>query len=217
MKILRPSLRWSSSHQKRFLSEAELTSLLSGDGVVPVIGTGLIKSHPFILSELVEGPNLAQFLDTQGSVLDITTALAWARSLAQTLQSAHEAGILHRDLKPENILLQRSPDNQQLIPRITDFGLGRRFQQSADLSADSSTGQLLVGTARYMAPEVAVGRTVTGSVPADVFSLAAILFQCVTGHVHLMAEATWTSSDESSGLQRRQPIGSIPGFRLPSV
>ncbi len=183
MKILRPSLRWSKSHQKRFLKEAELTSLVTHPGIVPIIGTGLINSNPFILSEHVDGPNLAQFLAAHGPVLDVQTAVTWTRSLAQTLQAAHEAGILHRDLKPENILLQSERDGQQVTPRITDFGLARRFQQSVANSVESSTGNVLVGTARYMAPEVVGGHIQTGSISADVYSLAAVIFQCVTGRV----------------------------------
>ncbi len=174
MKILRPSLRWSKSHQKRFLKEAELTSLVTHPGIVPIIGTGLINSNPFILSEHVDGPNLAQFLAAHGPVLDVQTAVTWTRSLAQTLQAAHEAGILHRDLKPENILLQSERDGQQVTPRITDFGLARRFQQSVANSVESSTGNVLVGTARYMAPEVVGGHIQTGSISADVYSLAAV-------------------------------------------
>lgn len=182
MKVLRPSLRWSRSHQKRFLREAELIASLTHPGIVPVIGTGLIRANPFILSELVDGPNLAQRLSGHGSMLEPDLAVSLIRQIAQALQAAHESGILHRDLKPENILLQHD-QHGQWVPRITDFGLARRcepfsFQQSASI-----TKNVLIGTVRYMAPEVVLGKNQSGSVQADEFSLAAILFECLTGHV----------------------------------
>lgn len=183
MKFLRPSLRWSQSHQKRFLREAELTSLLDHPGIVPVFGTGLLGASPFILSEYVNGPNLAEYLAKFGPTLDVETSVSWVQSLAKALQLAHESGILHRDLKPENILLQSASGRQSLIPRITDFGLARRTDQSSFPLNATSTANVLIGTARYMAPEVAAGRHLTGSVTADVYSLAAIMFQCLTGRV----------------------------------
>src|SRR5439155_16999591 len=84
--------------------------------------------------------------------------------------AAHAAGLVHRDVKPHNILLAGSH------PFLADFGL----TQAADASHLTATGQF-VGTFDYIAPEQIEGKKVTSR--ADIYSLAAVLYECVTGQV----------------------------------
>jgi serine/threonine-protein kinase len=88
--------------------------------------------------------------------------------------AAHEHGVVHRDLKPDNIMLVRRAANTDFV-KVLDFGMGR-----AGSDPDFATREgAVLGTARYLAPEGAQGGQVGPE--GDVYSLATLLFQCITG------------------------------------
>src|SRR5262249_29833378 len=94
---------------------------------------------------------------------------ALVRTLALAVQAAHDAQVIHRDLKPGNVLLTNDG-----TPKVTDFGLAKKL----DEQGQTVTGAV-VGTPSYMPPEQADGHKV-GPL-ADVYSLGAILYECLTG------------------------------------
>ena len=101
--------------------------------------------------------------------------------VCRALQRAHDAGIIHRDLKPENIFLVRSPDDDDEIAKVLDFGIAKIKAPPGEegLSSSTKTGAVL-GTPYYMAPEQARGlRTI--DYRADLWSLGVIAYKCVTG------------------------------------
>lgn len=92
--------------------------------------------------------------------------------ISEAIGHAHQQGIIHRDLKPANILLDRTAQ-----PKITDFGLAKMTGSESHLTG---TGEIL-GTPSYMAPEQARGRVTDIGPSADIYSLGAILYCCLTG------------------------------------
>jgi eukaryotic-like serine/threonine-protein kinase len=131
--------------------------------------------------ELVEGPTLADRLSQGPMPLDET--LAVARQIAEALEAAHERGIVHRDLKPANVKL--TPDG---VVKVLDFGLAKAFDSgTVDVAGASPTitspavtrAGVIMGTAAYMSPEQARGRTVDAR--TDIWAFGCVVFELLTG------------------------------------
>src|SRR5262249_7353585 len=114
-------------------------------------------------------------------------------ALARAMHHAHRHGIVHRDLKPGNVLLSvvagdgaaQPGAGPNWVPKITDFGLAKKL----DDASSTQTGAVL-GTPSYMAPERAGGRSREIGPPADIYSLGAILYECLTGRPPFKAPST---------------------------
>ena len=182
----------SAEEVQRFRAEANAAAHLDHPGIVPIFEVGEQDGQHFFTMALVHGSNLAERL-RQGPMPPREVATL-VRSIAVAVQHAHDKGVIHRDLKPANILLEGGderrlglcPDpgersgqspNLRWIPRITDFGLAKLIQSDAHLTG---SGQV-VGTPSYMPPEQAAGHTHDIRETADVYSLGAILYACLTG------------------------------------
>jgi WD40 repeat protein/predicted Ser/Thr protein kinase len=154
----------------RFRTEAEALARLQHPHVVQVFDVGEHAGQPFLALEYVEGGSLADRLAVAPP--EPRAAARLVEALARGVQAIHEKGVLHRDLKPGNVLL--ADDG---TPKVADFGLAKRLDAADGLSR---TGDAL-GTPSYMAPEQAAGRTAEAGPAADVYSLGAILYECLTG------------------------------------
>lgn len=156
-------------HRSRFLREAEAAAGVSHPHVVQLFEAGTWAGQPYLVLEYCSGGSLADQL--RGSPLPKDRTAALLESLARAVQAAHEQGVIHRDLKPQNVLLAADGS-----PKVTDFGLAKLTDSGEGLTA---TG-VVMGTPSYMAPEQAAGRREVGAA-ADVYSLGAILYECLTG------------------------------------
>jgi hypothetical protein len=152
----------------RFKTEAEAIARLQHPGIVQIYEVGEHNGLPYFALEYCPGGSLHHKLG--GTPLAPTEAAALVEKLARAMQAAHAKGVIHRDLKPGNVLLAEDG-----TPKVTDFGLARKL----DEAGQTQTGAVM-GTPSYMAPEQASGNKDTG--PAcDVYSLGAILYECLTG------------------------------------
>ncbi len=177
----------------RFRTEAEAAARLVHPNIVQVYEVGEAAGRPYLALELVEGGSLAQHLT--GTPQPPRDAARLIAPLARAMGYAHRHGVVHRDLKPANILIQRTEDRGQRtekadsllssvlcplssgIPKISDFGLAKLL----DSEAGPTATEALLGTPNYMAPEQAAGRSKQIGPAADVYSLGAILYECLTG------------------------------------
>lgn len=156
------------SPPSRVLREAQAAARLAHPGIVTLYELGEEDGHAFLVSELVEGPTLAETRDA-GRLSDRDVAEIGA-DLCEALDHAHARGVVHRDIKPQNVLLTR----EDPCAKLMDFGIARVL----DGPALTATGDV-VGTLAYMSPEQAEGAAVGPQ--SDTYSLALTLYECWTG------------------------------------
>jgi WD40 repeat protein/tRNA A-37 threonylcarbamoyl transferase component Bud32 len=162
---------------QRFRHEAEAAANLDHPAIIPVHEVGTHNGQHYFSMKLLPGGSLTQRLpQLRREPREAARLLA---EVARAVHAAHQQGILHRDLKPGNVLF----DAQGRL-YVTDFGLARYVEGDRGLT---QTGQV-VGTPGYMAPEQATGERKRLSPAADVYSLGAILFECLTGRPPFKAE-----------------------------
>jgi WD40 repeat protein len=176
----------------RFRAEAEAVARLQHPHIVQIYEVGERDGLPYCALEYVAGGNLAQRLG--GKPLAPAAAAQMVAALAEGVQHAHEHGIIHRDLKPANVLLGTGS-----IPKITDFGLAKTLD-TPDGPTKSGT---ILGTPSYMAPEQALGKKQDIGPTTDVYSLGAILYECLTGRPPFKAE---TSLDTMLQVASQDPV-----------
>ena len=141
----------------RFLREAKASAVLDHPNLVPLYEAGEIDSICYLASAYCEGPTLGAWLQQQSAVPPDLAARLVA-DMASAVQHSHERGVLHRDLKPSNIMIEQGGSGeQQLQPRITDFGLARLMDQPGE---EATASFAAMGSAPYMAPEQAEGKKV---------------------------------------------------------
>jgi WD40 repeat protein len=128
--------------------------------------------------DYVEGRSLAAII--RENPLPARAAAAYCQSIARAIAYAHGHGIIHRDLKPSNVMVDIFDQ-----VRVTDFGLAKLLDGSSDVT---HTGQL-VGSPNYLSPELAAGKQREASVVSDVYSIGAVLYECLTGRPPFLAES----------------------------
>ena len=170
LKVLSPQLAADDSFVQRFGAEATIAAGLRHPNVVLIYDVGEQDGLHYIAMDLIEGISLRRLLERHGA-LPPERALRLLRQLADALDYAHAREVVHRDVKPENVMV--GPDDHVTL---LDFGIAR----AAALTRLTRPG-LMVGTAEYMAPEVATG--LGSGPPADLYSLGILAFEMLTGRV----------------------------------
>ncbi len=176
VKVLHPALADDAGFLRRFRVEAQVAASLNHANVMAVFDWGEDDGVPFMVTELLSGGSLRTLLDS-GARLSPSQAVHLGGQVAAALEYAHVRGLVHRDIKPANLLF-----DEHGIVRVADFGLARAL---AEASWTEPVGSV-VGTARYAAPEQATGSALDGR--ADLYALAVVLVEAVTGSVPDVAE-----------------------------
>jgi YVTN family beta-propeller protein len=174
LKLLAPELAEDERFRERFLRESQLAAALDHPNVVPIYDAGEVEGLLYIAMRYVPGTDLKAKLRNEGA-LESERALAFAAQVGSALDAAHERGLVHRDVKPSNVLLAGRAGSEHCY--LADFGLST---SASDRSA-AADPQQIVGTIDYVAPEQIRGVEVDGR--ADVYSLACLLYELLTGDV----------------------------------
>jgi len=181
IKVLPEEFARDSERVARFQREAKLLASLNHPNIAAIYGLEESDGTNFLVMELVEGNTLDDRIKS-GSI-PVEEALKLALQITEALEAAHEKGVIHRDLKPANIKV--TPDGKV---KVLDFGLAKAFAgEQADLNLSNSptlsqaaTMQgVILGTAAYMSPEQAKGKTVDKR--TDIWAFGAVLFEMLTG------------------------------------
>jgi len=201
------ALNPDEGQRQRFLIEGRAIARLSHQNVVAIHRVGEVQGHPYFVAEYVRG----QALDLVSKPLPWERVLRIARGLARGLAAAHRQGVLHRDLKPSNVVVTESGD-----AKLLDFGVAKLVVELEPVDdenpQDSRTREmprvrdvalthpnLVLGTPRYMAPEVLAGEPATRR--SDLFALGVLLYELSAGRV-----------PDRSGGQTLPSARAIPGL-----
>ncbi len=176
LKVLRTGLTHDDAFLKRFRAEAVAVAGLNHPHVLRVFDWGESGEQAWLVTEYLAGGSVRELLDAKGRLAPELVVSIGAQA-ADGLAYAHARGFVHRDVKPSNLLF----DDAGRV-RVTDFGVARALAEAA--WTEPSGG--LIGTVRYTSPEQAQGRPVDGK--SDVYSLALVLYECVTGELPFAAD-----------------------------
>ncbi len=182
IKVLPASVAGDADRLARFQREAEVLAALNHPNIAAIYGLEKTPDFTALVMELVEGEDLSQRIERGAIPLD--EALPIAKQIADALEAAHEQGIIHRDLKPANIKVRSDG-----TVKVLDFGLAKAMDPSGSsspnamnsptLSMHATQPGIILGTAAYMAPEQARGKTVDKR--ADIWAFGIVVFEMVTG------------------------------------
>lgn len=176
VKVLHAEMAADRKLVERFTREADALSRIRHTNIVSVVdfvttSEGLCA----LVMEYLPGRDLAEVIATEAP-LPAERLIAIARGVALGLEEAHAKRLIHRDVKPSNVRIVR--EGAAEIPKLVDFGIVRLDDQGPE--AQQLTGQNhLMGTPRYMAPEVVLGGEVTPAV--DLYALGVMMYEMATG------------------------------------
>ena len=200
VKLLHPHLAADGSFVTRFRKEAVAAARLAHPGIVSIYDTCSEGGTEAIVMELVPGETLRERLDDP-TPIDPWQAAGLAAQVAEALDAAHRAGLVHRDIKPANVLL---PGDGRV--KVADFGIAKAVEE-----ADLTQPGLMVGTAKYVAPEQVEGKPVDAR--TDIYSLGIVLYEMLCGRPPFQADgeaATALARLQRDALRPRQVRPSVP-------
>ena len=182
LKLLRPELAEDPEFRERFIREARLAASIDHPNILPIYDAGEEDGTLFLAQKLVRGMDLGALVERDGR-LRPERAVEVLAPVASALDAAHHRGLVHRDVKPANILIQLPTDDDPERVYLSDFGLTKELVSEQDLSGVGKLTKAgyFVGTPHYAAPEQIEANEIDGR--ADEYSLACVLFQCLTGEV----------------------------------
>ena len=188
VKILETCAHQDEDAVERFRNEARVSALLQHRSIVRVIDLFEEEDGSLALvMELLVGSTLEDRLAKDGP-LEADVAAAIAAPVLGALAHAHAVGVIHRDVKPGNVFLAVEPDGR-VTPKLLDFGVAK-----CEASNVRTMDGRVLGTARYVSPEQARGETLDGR--SDIFSLATLLYEAITG------ESPFAALDASTALAK---------------
>ena len=176
IKVLSAAMALDEGFRDRFEGEIETLRTLRHPNIVRLFGHGEEHGLLFYSMELVRGTSLEEELQS-GRRFDWREVTRIGVQMSRALKHAHDSGVIHRDIKPANLLITKDGE-----VKLSDFGISKLFGATG-LTADGG----VLGTAEYMAPEQAEGRTATHR--SDLYSLGGVLYALVAGRPPFKAKS----------------------------
>ncbi|MFO7180764.1 MAG: serine/threonine-protein kinase [Pseudomonadota bacterium] len=204
LKALRADLALDREVGERFLREARTAASVAHPRIVRISDFGVLPNgRPYFVMELLEGAPLGALLRRHGP-LPPRRAAEIARQIADGLAAAHERGVVHRDLKPDNVHVHSSERGDEI--KIVDFGLA-----TAIGGARITRHGVVFGTPHYMSPEQGSGEPLDGR--TDVYALGVVLFEMLTGRLPFDADTSAALLAQHANAAPRPPsvVLGVPG------
>ena len=201
LKVMHGHLSDDSVFQSRFVQEARAAARLADPHVVNVFDQGEDGEMAYLVMEYLPGITLRELMREQRR-LTIAQTITVMHAVLSGLAAAHRAGIVHRDVKPENVLL--AEDGRI---KIGDFGLARAT------SANTATGQMLLGTIAYLAPELVTRGTADAR--SDIYALGIMLYEMLVGEQPYQGEQPMQIAYQHATDSVPRPSAKNPGVPEP--
>jgi serine/threonine protein kinase len=215
LKVLPQAFAADAERMVRFRREAQVLASLNHSNIAAIYGFEDSSHVHALVMELVEGPTLADRIKT--GTIPIEEALLIAKQISEAVEYAHERGIIHRDLKPANIKLT----NNDAV-KILDFGLAKALDTEvspADISSSPTISRMatqagiILGTAAYMSPEQAKGKSVDRR--TDIWAFGCVLYEMLTGKMAFSGE---TVTDTLAAVIKSEPDwAALPTSTPPAI
>jgi serine/threonine-protein kinase len=215
IKVLPEEFAKDADRVARFQREAKLLASLNHPNIASIYGLEESDGTHFLVLELIEGDTLADRL--KRGAIPVEESLKLALQIAEALEAAHEKGVIHRDLKPANIKV--TPDGKV---KVLDFGLAKAFagdqgdmnlSNSPTLSVAATQQGVILGTAAYMSPEQAKGKSVDKR--TDVWAFGCVVFEMLSGRSVFAADDV--SQTLARVLEREPNFSTLPPNLHPRI
>lgn len=206
VKMMRPDLARDQTFLERFRREAQNAAKLNHPAIVAVYDTGQTPeedgSVPYIVMERVNGETLRDIMRDEGK-MRLTDAAKVMASVCEALHFSHEAGIIHRDIKPANVMITNTG-----AVKVMDFGIARAL---SDSSAAMTQTAAVIGTAQYLSPEQARGKSADSR--SDIYAAGCVFFELATGQPPFQGESPFSVAFQHVQDDPMAP-SSVPGMHL---
>jgi serine/threonine protein kinase len=215
LKVLPEAFARDTQRMARFEREAKVLASLNHPNIAAIYG--LEESGPIraLVMELVEGPTLAERI--AAGAIPVDEALPIARQVADAVEYAHDKNVIHRDLKPANIKVKTDG-----TVKVLDFGLAKalsdeptaaNMSNSPTLSMAATMQGVILGTAAYMSPEQAKGKTADRR--ADIWAFGVVLVEMLTGKQLYTGENA--ADTLASVIKEAPPFDRLPSETPPAI
>jgi serine/threonine-protein kinase len=207
LKLLPDFLAGDRERVARLEREAHLLASLNHPNIATLHGLDESDGLKYLVMELVPGETLAERISREA--LSIEDCLGIMRQIAEALEAAHEKGIIHRDLKPANVVV-----TSEGRVKVLDFGLAKAvaeetppsdLSKSPTLTREGTEHGVILGTASYMSPEQARGRTLDRR--TDIWSFGCVFFEALTGRRAFPGGTVSDTIDGRAGPHSRRSPG----------
>jgi Tol biopolymer transport system component len=215
IKVLPEAFAYDAERLSRFQREAKMLASLNHPNIATIHGLEQFGGTSYLVMELLSGETLAERVKREGAV-PVEEALTIAKQIAEALEAAHEKSIIHRDLKPANVKLTLEGK-----VKVLDFGLAKAFagdelgsdpSNSPTLSQAATMQGVILGTAAYMSPEQARGKSVDKR--TDIWAFGCVLYELLTGKVAFHSEDV---TDILAAVVRAEPDWTALPKKVPSA
>lgn len=175
IKMLHPWIATNADVRERFLREGYVANQVEHPGAVSILDDDITADGaPFLVMELLEGESLDHWMARSKERLPLADVLAVADQTLDVLSAFHAVNVIHRDIKPGNLFVTKSG-----LVKVLDFGLARL--RDPRVGGSPTASGIVLGTASYMPPEQAQGKSDQIDARSDIFAVGAVMFRAITG------------------------------------